>query len=241
MRKIFLVIMIFIGICFVTNADGQSMVTNGTGTMANSVVGTNRPISRLYDDPDLQKMIDSMDKGAETNGLVCAIYVSRPSGAKDLLPTICVNVINTTTSWVHGGLNLPREVLFKIKMYDSHGVEVKRTKEGERFEDWSQGQIEEWFREQVRLRRKGRWIDVAPLNYAQVGGRISLPELFQLEEAGEYTLHLRMPLIQVQKKASGKFIYKTTWLPEVVAKVQILPEDIASLKSPNIQSNSPTR
>lgn len=200
---------------------------------------TNGPLSQLYsDDPEYQKIFNSWPKGAETNGLVCAVFFDRPIGIKEIPPILYVYVVNTTTNWVHACLNLPREVLFKIKLFDPQGKEVKRTVEGEKFVDWTQKQIEDWYGEQLRVRWSGRGFSLAPLNSTQVKNGISLPDVFQLSQAGEYTFHLQMPLIQVKQDTSGRGSFKTTWLPEVVAKVQIRHEDISSEKSPNVQTNS---
>jgi hypothetical protein len=198
---------------------------------------------RVIVDPDIQGMIDSWDKGAATNGLVCGIAFVRPYGNKES-PFFYVSVINTTTNFVNGYLNLPIEALANISLFDQQGKAVAKTAAGERFEAWTQQRIEAWFHkgEHQAVKRGSKVSDLFPLMYGQISGEISVSKTFQLRQSGDYDLHLRMKFVQTKVDTSGKQYFQTTWLPEVVARVQILPEDITPIDLvPNAQTNPPVK
>jgi hypothetical protein len=54
-----------------------------------------------------------------------------------------------------------------------------------------------------------------------------------LEKAGDYTLTARLQVIVNTQDAAGKTHFETISLPEVVAKVQILPEDLPRVNGPS--------
>ena len=197
---------------------------------------------RAIVDTNIQDMIDSWFKGAATNNLVCVVAFDRPYGKKDA-PFFYVNVINTTTNFIHGFLETPFEASADIELVDSKGSFIPKTDNGKIFNAWSDQQIKDWFdnirRERSKLRVKsGSITDILfPLLYKQVTGEISLPRMFQLKEAGEYQLHMHMEVALTQLNAAKQIELVIFWLPEVVAKVQIRPEDIPL---PDMRSNAKT-
>jgi len=218
---------------FASNTVTQLHVTN-TGVSLNS--------GRILVDPDMQAIVDSWAKGTVTNGLACGVAFARPSGIMDPLPVFYVNVINTTTNFIIGYLNLPFEALVSIGLFDSDGKPVAKTTAGQRVGTWTQQQIEDWFnkshqnRSQSMTKSGSITSTLFPLSPSVMSIGISVSNMFQLKKAGEYTLHLRMRFTQVKEDVSGRFSFQSTWLPEVVAKVQIKPGDIL----PDSKTNSPT-
>jgi len=191
-------------------------------------------------DADDRAMIDSWPKGLPTNGLFCALQLDRPVGAKER-PVCYAYVVNQTTNFFRTILNLPREVLYQVELFDSEGKPVEKTPAGKQFTTWTQNQIEDWLREQLRARWHGKFIMVLPVNYYQVG-TFGIPEIFQLTRPGEYMLHLRMQLVEAKWDTSEKFHLQTKWLPEVVAKIQIRPDDIPQPNPPPPgQTNAPAK
>jgi hypothetical protein len=196
---------------------------------------------------NMQGTVDSWAKGAVTNGLACGVAFA-PTSEKGS-PIFYVNVINNTTNFIRGCLNLPFEALASIALFNADGKPITKTAAGERVGTWTQKQVEDWFMEIYRKRIHAMTESGAitstlwPLLPAQVSGEISIFQMFQIKQAGEYTFHLRIRFVRVTEDTSdkffGKFSFQTTWLPEVVAKVQIRPEDIAPTNSiPNGQTNS---
>jgi hypothetical protein len=203
---------------------------------------------RVIVDPNLQGMVDSWAKGDATNGLVCGVVFARSDGISERPPIFYVNIINTTTNFISGCLNLPFEAFASIELFDSDGKQATKTTAGQRVGTWTQKQIEDWFNETHRKRSQAMTKSgsitstLFPLLYEQVSGKISIFQMFQLNVAGEYSLHLKMRFVQVAEDASGQFTFQTTWLPEVVARVQIRPEDIPPENlSPSGQTNSSTK
>src|SRR5665213_494799 len=84
---------------------------------------------------DMQGVYNSWDKGAPTNGIVCAISFAPSSwnGA----PAFYVNLINTTTNYIRGILVIPLQNRAKIELLDSNGKAVSKTDEGKRFSVWT--------------------------------------------------------------------------------------------------------
>ena len=232
MRIFLLTAGLFAGLLFSTSGAEQSSITK----VNNNVATNNQGISV---DPDFQQMMDSWPKGVATNGLICAIQIFRPAGAKELLPLCCVNVINTTTNWIKGYLDIPLQGLVEMELFDPLGNQVEKTAVGKGYDVWTDEQIERWINGRPR---GGTAFRVSPLLYCKTNGRISFPEAFTLKKSGEYTLHLRMRLVQGDEDSLGQIHLQRIWLPEVVAKVQIRPEDIPLPDlPPNAQTNSLTK
>jgi hypothetical protein len=54
----------------------------------------------------------------------------------------------------------------------------------------------------------------------QYGTHFYISDLFELKRAGEYTLRVQIPLVQL---VGSKF--QITWLPEIAGKIQIRSSD----------------
>ena len=180
-------------------------------------------------------------------------------------PICSVRLCNSTDSKL-SGLQLSAEKLFDVNLVDTNGQFVKKTEYGKQFgQALTQKQLNDWV---IPIRITGHisagwffvpfgpgaqhWVDV---------GNFSIPKVFELTHAGEYTLHMRMRLIQscisdqsgmirtnildAQQLGAGRkmpTIFQSIWLPEVTAKVQIPPEDILPENlSPSSQTNSPIK
>lgn len=227
MRKMILFLIILSGICLAGKAEPFSR-TNVAFQ------------ARLHSAPDLQDLwnqIDAWPKGEMTNGLFCAMQTLQQSVRKDG-PALCVYVANTTTNSYHF-LSLPDEKTMLITLIDSSGKQVGKTDEDHKFSIWTQGQIRDWFEKHNHTHGVG--FGVPPLFYVSTK-IISIPQIFQIKEPGEYTLHLRMRCVKSGIDAAGKICFESTWLPEVTAKVQIRAEDIpVGNLLLNGQTNSPAK
>lgn len=194
------------------------------------------PIKNPLLDADTRAMIDKWPKGLATNGLYCAVQFVRRGGVKGSDPICYVNVVNTTTNYFRSFLNLSPEYLIQEELFDSGGKPVEKTATG-RLSRTSVSQIQEYYRENAHVRFRSKHMLVWPISYAQIGG-VSIPATFQLTHPGVYTLHVRMQLVDGKWDESKNLHLRPTWLPEVVAKVQIRPEDITtSSQSPSGETN----
>jgi hypothetical protein len=226
MRTIILSIIISLGSLVIGITAGQSAT--------NTIV---EPITKR--DPDLQKMIDTWAKGAETNGIVCAIDFA-PSSRKGS-PIFYVNLINETTNFIRGLLRIPFDGHANIELLDPKGKPAPKTDAGKKVGAWTDQQIKDWFenhREKPFAEKKPKGIaDILfPLWPATISNGINLAQMFQLKQAGDYTLHFQMRVAQTKLNTSGEIELNIFWLPEVIAKVQVRPEDIPP---ENVQTNSP--
>lgn len=181
---------------------------------------------------------------AGTN-VTCTLSVEQRFDSDVGSPPICyVRLTNSADSTVQG-LRLSSEKLFAINLVDTNGQPVKKTEYGKEF---GQQLTQEECRKRCGGRRyTGAWFFIPFYPNVQHWtdiGWFSLPKAFELTQAGEYTLHLRMRLIQTGVSDSSgtlrtnifnwpylapksKSIYfQSIWLPEVTAKIRIRPEDI---------------
>jgi len=190
--------------------------------------------------PEMQGVINSWVKGSKINGLACALAFDRTtfnSGA----PFCSVNVINTTSNTIAGFLRLPLEAVSHVELFDPLGSRVPPTLSGQRFSYWSTERINEQLKkiDPTTMRRKG-YFGIRGLLYVQLGSDFSITQAFQVKEPGEYTFHMSVRLVRSEQDQYGQFL--TTQLPEVVAKVQIQPQDIPSEIPPTQnQTNSPAK
>ena len=216
-QKAFL-ITVLLGIVLTTIANEYS--TNKEGVVIEDITKRDRI------DADLQEMINACPRGLPTNGVFCLLRYFR-DGGKELQPECEVGIVNTTSNYYRTVLHLPREVLFEIELFDSDGKQVEKTVVGKSFVTWTQKQMDEWLQEQLRARWHGTFVPLLPFDYAHFG-RFGLCEVFQLKQPGEYMLHVRMQLVRGIWDAPANTYQglQITWLPEVVAKVQIRSEDI---------------
>jgi hypothetical protein len=193
---------------------------------------------RAIVDPDMQGTVDSWFKGAKTNNIVCAVSFA-PIFEKGS-PVFYVNLVNTTTNYIRGLLVIPIQNRANIELLDAGGKSIPKTEAGKKFNVWNDQQIRDWFEDNRERPPQFPWsrkserdtkgiADILfPLWPNTISYGISLPQLFQIEKAGEYELHFQMRMAQTKVNTSGKVELNIFWLPEVVAKIQIKPEDILS-------------
>ncbi len=166
--------------------------------------------------------------GAEIDGMACALNLPQLRQSQ-VQPPICdVYALNKTTNVV-SDCQLPSlENILGIELFDSKGWPVRKSDYGSRFGDFmTRKEIEKWHNDYyVRNHHsKGGGFYVPP-PHAYVG-RFSIGQAFKLKEAGEYTLRVRLALIQRKSGALGaKATLTIIWLPEVSAKVQIRAADL---------------
>jgi hypothetical protein len=221
MQTLLLMICVALGVSFIEIGAGARPVSDGTNRPVNIAVGQG-PLTNRQDSRSL------LDWKPETNGLSCTVAIS-PYADHGFRPPFCyVHGLNEFTNWVRG-LKMPPTNLFEIELSDPQGRPVEKTAEGKMFGlPLTQKQIEDWCN---KMARRG-WRDglfYLSKNTSPPGVTISgfsIPQAFQIRNPGEYTLQLRMRLIQLRMDASGHRYFPVGWLPEVVAKVQIRPEDI---------------
>ena len=122
-------------------------------------------------------------------------------------------------------LNMPPERLFDIELIDPIGTLVAKTAKGLQFGlPLTSQQIIDWNSEMMARRWRSRLLMICP-GQSRMVGVFSIPEMFEIKQAGEYTLHVRMRLIINMQCA---------WLPEAIGKVLIRPEEILPLRSPHV-------
>lgn len=192
----------------------------GQGQTNNPTVSTNKIVWVATNDERLVRHGNS-----DTNGLNCALTIGNYQGGIGLAtPTCIVDVYSTTTNrhdacWRH----YPKNYL-EIDLLDSSGNPVSRTTVGKGYEHFiDQKQVQAAFLKAYDRSHRSTvqgFGSVSPMSVGQFA-TISLPELFDLKEPGEYTLKVRMRLLEIDlaKRREGKFTI--TPLPEVVAKIQI--------------------
>ena len=179
-------------------------------------------------DPDEQAAIDRLPKGAPTNGLYCAVDFITHRRGNGLNSVLYVYVVNPTSNLLEGYLFLPPEASLQLSLSDSQGKPIDKTTAGKQFVPWTEQQMEASFTNRLRnLSQRAPTRRISPFSHPQIYGDIRLNELFQLTEPGEYTLHVRLLLVQDHNPdLFGKRQLESIPFPEVAAKVEILPQDI---------------
>ena len=133
----------------------------------------------------------------------------------------------------------------KIELIDSKGQPVEKTQMGKQYGNAIDlKQVQETAKRRSQKWRTG-WARTSGFTPATANWPLTSfnpIELFVPKEAGEYTLHVQMPLIQRVGNDEANPELKIIWLPEVFAKVEIRPEDIPleNLPATN-QTNSPAK
>lgn len=154
-----------------------------------------------------------------------------------------IDINNKATNTLLKCWNIYQVNLLKVDLLDSGGKPVKKTELGmqcgkilgqQEWEVMAQKRRIEW--SSGRARTSGFGPLVAAKDH-QYGTRFYISDLFILERAGQYTLHVQMPLIYLD---GNKF--KTSWLPEVTSKIQLRSGVIFQTNPPaTSQTNSPSK
>ena len=240
MRTIILLTVMLLGALvhgLIANAQSATNIFNET--VQNQ---TNRSVTAAYQgshfDLFTQELIKNWIKGAETNGLCCAVSFDRPPQGKKSHPICYVHLINNSTNFFYGGLSLSPDMLFEVELFDSQGKPVSNTSIGKKFgASVTDQQLNDWYKKNVNRHGAGTFL-VPPFFVGDVN-QFAITQVFELKQAGEYMLHLHMRLIQCQFNTKSEVSFVINRLPEVTAKVQILPEDITPPDLPAyVQTNS---
>jgi hypothetical protein len=204
-----------------------------------------QPLDELFSMySSFRQAFNSKTKGAVSNGLICAVGIFPVKSEPGTLSHAAIYVANLRTNKASPCIQLPPEALFKIKLFDSNGVAVKRTAAGEKYVDWTDKQCVDWYLDVCAKKLgHGSFMVLPPPDcYTQVGW-INLQQLFELRQPGDYTFHVSLPVLELKMNAAGQHDhFEKTMLPEAVVKVHFLPEDIkASQEFRKSQTNAPSK
>lgn len=151
---------------------------------------------------------------------------------------------NTSTNLLTCWKGLYGPTYSRIELLDSTGEPVSRTVEGQQIGiRTSDAQIKEMVKNRFRSRVRGRartdgFIPIRLGQTCPLG--FSIPNLFEIEQSGEYTLKLQTCVIQ--RVGGEKFDpdLKISWFPEVTVQFEIHSGvGQPSKQSANGQTNSP--
>ena len=218
----------------------QDSPTNVMSVSATASGSNDRPGQPLL--PQLLEITKPWYKGAETNGLSCGVFIDRRSQHEGAPPICHVNIINTTTNLISGCLYLPSEAIIQIELYDSAGQPVKKTPAGNQFgTQWSQSQMRTWLDKRVESRSHNNFIRIFPQIYFPIC-ELSLPTLFELKSAGDYSLRLSLCLDRVYRDEHKNLSFEKIPIPPVSAQVHVLSEDVVpKTSSSGSQTNSSSK
>lgn len=144
---------------------------------------------------------------------ICYIYLKNDSKT-DTIQFVSIHQINQTN-------------LFDMELFDSQGRLIPKTVEGEKYGQLlTQESLDEWYQKLIKSRPPGgKWLGtyswIAPEETSMVG-MFSIKDMFKISKVGEYTIHVRVRLIQVKRFSFGGYYFPSTWLAEVATKVQIM-------------------
>jgi hypothetical protein len=202
--------------------------TNEAGKQ--TAVATNKPPAKT---PNWFANEKKYQGEANSNGFACELWVKNDSRGIGLQQPVCIIYVINTSTGIFYSWNSPTNSL-GIDLLDDKGRAVEKKDIGKLYEaTLNAKQLSDLY--YSRQRTKGiTQIYPESDNYFTT---FSIPQLFVLEEPGEYTLRVKMRLIKHEQSEC-----KTTWLPEVTAKVQIRSADIPPPDlPPNAQTNSMTK
>ena len=234
------VVLILAGLAFARPACGQGVGAGGQTPMpsarpaAGALPVASNSLSHLPEQVQYERQF--------TNGVGCVLRINYEQPfPQNGPPPMCVPVVvNETTNIRLHFMRLPLEGTCEMKLLDSTGAKVKKSAVGRKYVFWTRAQIDKWYSENIF-----QHMLVVPIAGAFPGGShefypgFSIPQAFALKEPGEYSLYVRLKLLQNRvRDASGTFTYNFIDPPEVVAKVKIRAEDIqASAPPPSVETN----
>ena len=177
-----------------------------------------------------------------TNGVGCILRISYTQPFRqNAQPPFCMPVVvNETTNIRLDFMTLPLEGTCEMKLLDATGAKVKKSEVGHKYVFWTRAQIDKWYSENF-----SREMTIFPVAYLLPGCSqefhpgFCIPQAFALKEPGEYTLCVRLKLLQNRvRDAAGAFVYRFIDPPEAVAKVTIRAEDIQpTAPPPSVETN----
>ena len=222
-QRIIFMPMVVIG-CLISN------ISNGqTNQVANQETVATNKVSWLVDFAVCQSITN-------LNGLSSNLRVENYFG----YPQCTVDINNQSEKTIANCWNIYQVRFLKIDLLNMEGKPVKKTALGEQCgailsqQEWealAHDQRVKW--SSGRARTYGFGPIVAAHDHLY-DARFYLSDVFELEQAGQYTLRVQIPIIQL---ANQEFI--TTWLPEVICRIQIRASDISSTNALSLdQTNS---
>jgi hypothetical protein len=184
---------------------------------------------RIPADPSISSLdyflsIKNLHESGNTNGITFDLQINYDQRlqAGQKVPACVVIAANGTTNNYHF-FSIPFEGSCEIKLLDSKGVEIKKTVAGQSFKFWTIKKIYDWELENM-------YTGFNIFNIEGGGSHqfspFSISQAFELKTPGEYFLHLRVRLIKGGRDASGALARIFIEPSEIVAKIQIRPEDI---------------
>lgn len=224
-------ILLLIAAAICSSSFGNSETNNPTKLLPSSYNGltakTPAHILRVLDEKQVQG-----DK--DTNGWSCVLRLSNSAGWTSLQPPPVCDVIisnisaNTIRCW--GGVDGIK--YSRIALLNSNAVPVEKTLAGKAIGTWADNKnIKEMVKARFKLWIDGRartpgYIRVRPGQSCGIG--ISLPQLFELKQSGEYTLKVQTCLIEKVGGEEYEPDLRIRWLPEVVTELDIQSSNHAS-------------
>lgn len=188
--------------------------------------------------------VGNYEGGISTNGLFCRLEIgSGPDGSNRKLPLCRVWVANTSiNSFLKCWKACPTNYL-SIELFDSGGKPVEKSAAGRHYgASPNVKQLMELRKTLTSAKLSGRggprtiYVQIPPSSPGWEFASFSIAELFELKQAGEYSMRVQMRLIREPSKDQFTF----TPLPEVIAKIQIRAADIVGRHAPLGQTNSPS-
>jgi hypothetical protein len=168
----------------------------------------------------------------DTNGLSCVFYISnRPLNSGQTPPVCILHIKNMTTNILKCWGGFYGETYSKIELLNTNGDLIKKTTEGKgigtRVDDVKiREMIDERYKNYVEGHSRTPGYIIARPGENAGGIMFSIPQLFEIKTAGEYTLKIQTCLIQSIGGENYNPNLKITWFPELVVPIQIHPEGV---------------
>jgi len=213
-RTITHIVLLVVIINFLSQGRGETNKVVSLKSVASNNSTTNRPSWSVK--------YTACEGSTDTNGLSCNLRVENDQGN----PLCTIDINNKSTNAFLKCWNIYRVAYLKIDLLDSEGKLIDKTELGKQcgtIPDQQQWEVlahdrrVEWSSGQART--PGLGVLVAKQDH-QYGTHFYISDLFELKRAGEYTLRVQIPLVQL---VGSKF--QITWLPEIAGKIQIRSSD----------------
>jgi hypothetical protein len=174
----------------------------------------------------------------DTNGWSCVLWIDNiPEGYSLRPPTCKVSINNISTNVLRLWVGSSIETYSNFELLNSKGEQVRKTIKGKQIgTKTDDGQI----KEMVKARFK-KWVDHRARTPGYIPIRpgqdwhtsISIPDLYEIEQPGEYTLKAQMCMIQRVGGEEYNPELRITWLPRITAKIQIRSGGVAPSRLPH--------
>jgi hypothetical protein len=182
----------------------------------------------------MQRGVNVVEGNAGTNGLKCVLEIANDKKMLGLEPPVCrvCVIITNTNSFSSGWCWKSYDTNYlEIELLDSEGKPVERTTVGESYRyspvnQQIEDSFEKFYRESSRRTVQGfifmRFYPALPLSQFTI---FSIPALFKLKQPGEYTLRVKMRLLERTPGNRMEKEFTFLPLPEVTTKILIRASD----------------